>query len=94
MEKQSIAKIRKYVDKLSDVDYDEGATMTVSLAIELMKAGIVYELYEVTDNDDNGAEMVKQYAEAIDQLSLKNPADKVTIMYHPMGAFVIKEGEE
>ena len=94
MEKATLIKIKRDFDRLGDVDFDEGETLTVKDAIDLMKASIVYELYEVDYRDDEGATMVREYANALETLSTKNQEEKVTIYWHPMGAFVIKEGEE
>lgn len=94
MEKATLIKIKKDFDRLGDVDFEEGETLTVKDAIDLMKASIVYELYEVDYRDDEGSTMVREYANALETLSTKNPEDKVTIYWHPMVSFIIRDGEE
>lgn len=94
MKPETLDKISKDFDRLENVDFVEGETLTVKDAIDFMKAGIVYELYEVDYSDDEGVTMVREYANALETLSTKNPADKVSIYWHPMGAFVIKDESE
>lgn len=86
--------ICKNVKKLGDLDFDEGERLVVKDAIELMKASIVYQLYEVGYEDDNGAYMVGLYTDVIEVLSKKNPDDEVEINWHPMGGFIVSEDIE
>ncbi len=95
MKPETYAKICKDFDELGDVDFNEGKVMIVKDAIRLMRASVVYQMTEVEDEDDNGAWMLENYADAIKALSEKDPEAKVKIYWVEMGAFVIRdEGEE
>lgn len=95
MKPETFARISKDFDELGDVDFNEGEVMVVKDAIRLMRASVVYQMTEVEDEDDNGAWMLENYADAIKTLSEKDPEAKVKIYWAEMGAFIIRdEGEE
>lgn len=94
MNPNNLEKIKHWTSRLGDFDLEEGAVMSPQDAKEFLQANIVYTMYEVEDQDDWGAELIKESAEALGQLAQMQDAVAVKLTYHPMGAIMVTQLKE